>query len=693
MTEHRQPNRLILQKSPYLLQHAYNPVDWYPWGEEAFAKAAAEDKLVLLSIGYATCHWCHVMERESFEDEETAALLNDLFISVKVDREERPDIDSIYMDALQAMGQQGGWPLNIFITPDKDPLFGGTYFPPTPKYGMASFKDVLQGVSMAWRDQRTQLVEAAADLRRQLAAAYAPRTDGGMPVTDCFDDAFHIYSAIYDNIDYGFKTDARNKFPPSMALSFLMSYSRRTGNQAALEIAERTLCAMKRGGIYDQLGGGLCRYSTDTSWLVPHFEKMLYDNALFLLSLAECYQHSGKDFFRLAAYDVIRYVQRDLALAGGGIACAEDADSEGEEGKFYLWSLEEFREVTGDDADLLQAYWRLTTKGNLDGKNILYEDIHQLPLTPEEEFGVERAAIIDANRAKLLVRRSSRPRPLRDDKVLTCWNCLYIRGLVKAGLVFGDANLIASAEEIFAFLADHLFDAGGRLLRRYREGVAGIRGYLNDYAEMGLAACALFKASSDISYIEHAQRLTDSAIELFLSDFGPFYETGLDGEALMRRSVNGYDGVEPSGNSSMATLLGTLSALGIRSEEYTGIADGIFRYFKNEIETHPVTCPAMLQAYALHTFAPTHIVLLGSRCNPEMQRCLAYLNKSEFADAMVISVEPARLEEMTSVIPVLVGKTPKADFTAYVCMGAACRPAVVTSAELERLLMYEQPMV
>ena len=685
----RQPNRLINEKSPYLLQHAYNPVSWYPWGEEAFTKAASEDKLVFLSIGYATCHWCHVMERESFEDEGTAGILNDHFVAVKVDREERPDIDSVYMDALNAMGQQGGWPLNVFVTPQKDPLIGGTYFPPTPKYGMRSFKEVLKAVNEAWHSNRAQLLESSDGLRRHLSSAHAERPDEGLPSAECFEKAYRYYTALYDRADYGFKTDAGNKFPPSMALSLLMGYFYRTGTPEAIEMAERTLGAMKRGGIYDQVGGGLCRYSTDNSWLVPHFEKMLYDNALFLKALVECYQLSGKDFFRQAAYDVIGYIQRDMAVSGGGIASAEDADSEGEEGKFYLWTLPEFRGIAGSDSGFLETLWSVEELGIMDGKNILHEDIHAQPQTAEEQWGPKRAEAIRANRQKLLKKRSDRPRPLRDDKVLTSWNCLYIRALAKAGLAFGDADLIRDAQSIYAFISDNLFDASGRLMRRYRDGAVGLLGYLTDYAEMGLASCELFRATSEIPYLEKTRSLAEAAIRLFLSDFGPFFETGADGEEPLRRTVNGYDGVEPSGNSSMARMLCTLSNLGVDSQRYTGIADGIFRYFKDEIEKHPVTCPAMLEAYALFSLPPTQIVLIGDLDNPELRLSREFLNQTYLADASVICVDPDGLAAMESAVPIVAGKTRLADFTAYVCTGMTCKAPVFSFDDL-KVLLYDQ---
>lgn len=679
------PNRLIHEKSPYLLQHAYNPVNWYSWGDEALAKASAEDKLIFLSIGYATCHWCHVMERESFEDEATAAILNDYFVAVKVDREERPDIDAIYMDALIAMGKQGGWPLNVFITSSQEPVFGGTYFPPEPRYGMPSFKDVLMTVSEAWRNSRTELLGASGQIGRYLTDVQMHRKDEGLPGEACFAFAFQSYQALFDHENYGFMTDARNKFPPSLALSFLMDYAHRTGVAEASFMVEKTLIAMKRGGIYDQLGGGICRYSTDQFWLVPHFEKMLYDNALFLQVLVRFAQISGKEFFRQAAYDLIRYIQNDLTVPGGGIASAEDADSEGEEGRFYLWTLAEFREVIGKAADFLESFWHVSEKGVHDGMNILHEDIHALPLTPEEVYNSEQAECIQTSREELRQKRGSRPRPLRDDKVLTSWNGLYIRSLVKASQAFGDPELIHRAEVIYDFILKNLFNADGRLLRRYRDSLAGIPGYLADYAELGLASFELFKATSQKVYLEKAQQLTDEAIGLFHSGFGPFFETGNDVARLLRRTINGYDGVEPAGNSSMAMLLISLSALEISERKYLQIAEGIFRYFRNELDQNPVSCPAMLEAYQSYVQPFAKIILTGERDNTELQKSVVYLQRTYLAADLVLYIPPERMAELQFLIPTSAEKSRSTGFAAYFCRNMTCFPPVHSLWELQNL--------
>src|SRR4030042_517831 len=542
----RKPNRLIREKSPYLLQHAYNPVDWYAWGEEAFEKAAKKDKLIFLSIGYATCHWCHVMEKESFEDKEIAEILNKYFVGIKVDREERPDVDRIYMDALNAMNIQGGWPLNMFLTPDKKPVTGGTYFPPVARYGRISFREVLLRVHAAWTKQRDIILDGSGNLTTFLQQDISQKPGSGLPDQNALFHTFQLYEYFYDEKYGGFSTDKINKFPPSMGLSFLLRYYLMTGNPKALHMAERTLTAMKNGGGEDQIGVCIHRYSTDQQWLVPHFEKMLYDNALFLQTLAECYEITGNDFYKSAAYDIIRYINRDMKLAEGGIASAEDADSEGIEGKFYLWSIEEFREVCEEDSHILEEYWNVTKKGNFEGKNILNVDIRSDFLQQNNLSGESFIQLLKRNTENLLARRNMRTRPLRDDKVITSWNCLYIKALVTAGIVFQDPTLIEDARNIYSFIYRKLFDDNGRLMRRYRENEVHFKAYLTDYAELALASLFLYRATYDPEYFQNACSLARDIIRLFASDSGPFYETGIDAEELIRRSIDGYDGVEPS---------------------------------------------------------------------------------------------------------------------------------------------------
>ena len=452
------PNRLAQEKSPYLLQHAYNPVDWFPWGTEAFEKAKSEDKMIFLSIGYATCHWCHVMERESFENPDLAQKLNQKFVPIKVDREELPDVDQIYMKSLQAMGQQGGWPLNVFLTPDLRPVTGGTYFPPQPAFGRPSFGQVLDTISDVWQNNREKILESATALTDFLQSTNRATTEGdvenvappGMMVSI---KAVDLFFQSFDAYRGGFLTNGNNKFPPSMAILLLIRQYDRNQDKRCIQMVETTLSAMKRGGIYDQIGGGLCRYATDHDWLVPHFEKMLYDNALFISALVETYRVTGKQEYADWAEDCIEYIRRDMTDPSGAFYSAEDADSEGEEGKFYVWSEQEFLEVLEEagieleDRKKILRFWGLSARGNFEGKNILHVPV------PPEEFGVDdrfREKLAKARKA-LLSRRSRRERPLRDDKVLTSWNGLMISALSLAGRVLDKPEYTLRARKAARF--------------------------------------------------------------------------------------------------------------------------------------------------------------------------------------------------------------------------------------------------
>lgn len=684
MNPTRKPNRLINEKSPYLLQHAYNPVDWFPWCEEAFEKAKQENKLVLLSIGYATCHWCHVMERESFEDEETAQILNRDYVCIKVDREERPDIDRIYMDALHAMDQQGGWPLNMFLTPDKKPIAGGTYFPPVPKYGRRSFKDVLQIIKQTWDTRREELIQSSNALVEFLRTEQENNSTE-LPSPEAFHKTAKMYEKFFDEVYYGFRTNLTNKFPPSMGLSFLLFYHFYTKNKMSLYMVEKTLEAMRKGGIYDQVGGGICRYATNQSWLIPHFEKMLYDNSLFIDILVDTYLFTKKDFYKKAAVDVIQYVERDLKLDHGAIASAEDADSEGEEGKFYLWDVKEFEEVCGEDAELLKDYWNVEDEGNFEGKNILNQsfqgDFSELKMIPNPEL----EAIIEKNRAKLLERRSKRIRPLRDDKVLTSWNCLYIKALVKAGIAFQNLHYIQRAKEIYDFIEKNLFNEKGRLLRRFREGEAKYLAYLNDYAELALVSIFLYRATFEVSYLQKALHLTKQIIQLFSSPFGVYYETGVDAEELIRRSIDGYDGVEPSGNSTLAWVFLYLSSYGIESADFEEKALKIFSYFKSELENRAISYSYLLSAYLFYKSEPKEIVVIGETNDPRVAKSLELLSRFYLPNSVVAFSEPLSLEKNAQYVPILKDRETQ-DFAIHICKKGVCELPLHSVEEFQQRL-------
>ncbi|TGL64696.1 thioredoxin domain-containing protein [Leptospira sarikeiensis] len=675
-TPDKKLNRLASEKSPYLLQHSANPVDWFPWSQEAFEKAKSENKMIFLSIGYATCHWCHVMEKESFENETTAEVLNRDYVSIKVDREERPDVDRIYMDALHAMGQQGGWPLNMFLTPEGKPITGGTYFPPVPKYGRKSFTDVLGIISGLWKEKKEELLEASEDLTKHLKESEETKANSAnsetlLPNSAVFENGYLLYDRFYDPEYAGFKSNSVNKFPPSMGLSFLLRYYKSTGEPKALEMVEETLIAMKKGGIYDQVGGGLCRYSTDHHWLVPHFEKMLYDNSLFLEALVECYQAVGEEKYKDAAYDVIEYLHRDMKLSGGGIASAEDADSEGVEGLFYLWTKEEIREVCGADSSLLEEFWNVTEHGNFEEKNILHESFRMNFSRLHGLEGAELEEIISRNKKKLLERRSHRIRPLRDDKVLFSWNCLYIKALTKAAMAFGDGELLKEAEETYKFLEKNLIREDGRLLRRYREGEARFLAYSTDYAEFVLASLSLFQAGKGFRYLENAIRYTEEAIRLFRSNSGAFFDSGTDAEILLRKTVDGYDGVEPSANSSFATAFVLLSKLGVDPEKYLQYADSIFSYFKQELETYPMNYPYMLSALWLRKSPGRELAVVYSS-QEELFPIWKGVGSIFLPETVLVWATDKEAEENGEKFTLLKNRDSGGAVKAYVCEGFHC---------------------
>ncbi len=681
MNSNNKPNKLINEKSPYLLQHAYNPVNWFAWGEEAFEKAKQEDKLILLSIGYATCHWCHVMERESFEDENTAAVMNENFVSIKLDREERPDIDKIYMDALHAMNQQGGWPLNMFLTPDRKPIAGGTYFPPIEKYGRKSFIEVMTIISDMWKTRRDELIQSSESIVEYLKQEELAPNSKKLPSLDSFDNAYKSFNNYFDTTYYGFKTNMVNKFPPSMGLSFLMHYGFHKKNNHAVEMTDKTLQAMKKGGIYDQVGGGICRYATDQEWLVPHFEKMLYDNSLYLISLAEFYSITKEEFFKEAYYDIITYLHRDMKLESGGIASAEDADSEGEEGKFYVWEIEEFRKICTEDSKILEKFWNVTESGNFEHHTILNENFHEDFLSlnglDKEKFN----EILIKNKAKLLEVRSKRIRPLRDDKVLTSWNCLYIRALAIGSMIFQDEKLLDEAKITYQFLENKLIDENKRLLRRFRENESRFKAYLTDYAEFIQASLFLYFSSFNTDYVKKAKFFMDETIRLFLSPNGAFFDTGSDSEELIRRSIDGYDGVEPSGNSSISFCLNLFLSLGIETDKYENLIESLFQFFSEDIEKRGISYPYMLKSYLYYTTNTKQIVVTGKKEDTDVKKVLEYFKTNYFPNTILIYHDGNKDSE--SIVPILKDKYISDECKIYICENQTCSLPINSLEELK----------
>jgi uncharacterized protein len=694
MIEHAYTNSLVNEKSPYLLQHAHNPVNWHSWGDEPFKIAKEKNLPILVSIGYATCHWCHVMERESFEDPTLAAVLNESFISIKVDREERPDVDSIYMQAVHALGQQGGWPLNVFLTPDGAPFYGGTYFPPERRHNLPSFLDVLQFLINTWMNEQNKIEKQTkavvgfirqSSLREQSSATLEDLDFDGE------DKALELFEKHYDRLNHGFQFQPQNKFPPSMGLSLLLRQYNRTGHANSLTMTENTLKAMKFGGIYDQIGGGLSRYSTDRRWLVPHFEKMLYDNALFTTALIETYQVTGKKEFADFANDLLQYIDRDMTSKEGAFFSAEDADSEGVEGKFYVWTQEEIEQILGrKTASIAIPYYNIIPGGNFEGKNIL--NITRDPQTVAKEVGMQEADALkelEIARAKLLEVRSKRIRPLLDDKILTSWNALMISAMAKTGRVLDDAERIQKSARAMEFLLTQLRTPEGKILRRYRDGEARYDGYLFDYTATATACLDLYEATNEPHYIQTAHELMQRVEDKFLSDNGTFHETASDGEELLVRQISGYDGVEPSGNSNAALALLRLSAY-LTDPSLSLKAEKIFLNFNEELMEHGLNSAFMLQALHLYLGGLKEVAVVGKRNDSATQELRDALRKGFYPNAVFAFAYEDEIEDAGKTIPLLRDRELiNGKATAYVCRQGACLAPVHSVEELAKLLSYE----
>ena len=680
-------NRLARETSPYLLQHKDNPVDWYPWGEDALEKARQEDKPILLSVGYSACHWCHVMERESFEDAATARLMNEHFVNIKVDREERPDIDSIYMSAVQAMTQHGGWPMTVFMTPDGAPFYAGTYFPPRPARGMPSFLQVLTSLADAYTNRREDVLSSAENVREYLQTATGaaiPRS-GEATETGILNAAAETLLSQLDDRFGGF--GGAPKFPQPMNLEVLLRYHYRTGNGAALSGVERTLRTMAAGGIYDHLGGGFARYSVDAYWLVPHFEKMLYDNALLVHAYLETYQATGDVFYRRIAEETIDYVQRDMTSPEGGFYAAEDADSEGEEGKFYVWTPDEVEEALDpEEARLALRYWDVTEGGNFEGKNIL--NVPRPPEAVAAEFGIseeELSGKISAIREKLYTKREERVRPGRDEKVLAAWNGLMLKSLAFAARVTGNEAYRQAAEKNASFLLEKL-RVDGRLRRSYKDGQARFNGYLEDYAMVADGLVALYEATFEKRWLEEADSLAKSIVELFWDEErGTFYDTPTDHEKLVTRPRDIYDNASPSGTSVATDVLLRLS-LFLDKEGYRMRAEVVLEDLAGGMERLPGGFGRLLSAKDFADTRPYEVVIVGDPEADDTQALVdavyaRYLPNKVVAGRREDDAEAAKLVPLLADRPMREGRA-----TAYVCIQYACQTPATDPEELSRQL-------
>lgn len=736
-------NKLIAETSPYLLQHAHNPVDWHPWGEEAFAKAKAEDKPVLVSIGYSACHWCHVMEHESFEDEATARIQNEHFINIKVDMEERPDVDQIYMSFVQITTGRGGWPMNVFVTPDKMPFFGGTYFPPTQRYGMASWQQILISIAEAWRERRDELMRSATDilgeLRRNASVSLASGSELGDAAAT---SAFQSFVKSFDPKNGGW--GGAPKFPQAMSLEFLLRYWKRTGDEGALQMVRITAEKMAKGGIYDQLGGGFHRYAVDALWLVPHFEKMLYDNAQLIRIYLHLYQIArsvpragaggavtsesksppaaagggdesgtptsidigGTDqaaFFRRVAVETLDYVKREMLDAAGGFYSSQDADSEGEEGKFFVWTPAEVIEILGaEDGRKFNERFDITENGNFEGKSI-----------PNREFGVERPdAPNDAEfaemRRKLFDAREERIKPFRDEKILTAWNGLMLAAFSEAAAVLGNEEYLEIAMRNADFLLENLQQSapgaaatasgamadpvaaapntdkgllvnnGIRLFRTWKDGRAKLNGYIEDYANLADGLIELYQASGEERYLLAARDLADAMItEFWDEENGGFFFTANDHEELIVRNKDFFDNATPSGNSVAADVMFRLAKF-FGDEKYERFAAATLRTAAGQIRRYPQGFGRALSALEFSVSAVKEVVIIGERGN-ELERELW----SEYRPAKVTAIaEGDKLPDL----PMFEGRKTDGGPAAYVCENFVCGRPVSTVDELKEML-------
>ena len=702
-------NRLALEKSPYLLQHAHNPVDWYAWGGEAFAKARAEDKPIFLSIGYSTCHWCHVMERESFENAVVAAQLNRDFVPIKVDREERPDVDRIYMSFVQAATGGGGWPMSVWLTPELEPFFGGTYFPPEDRWGHAGFSSVLTQIAQAWRSDRDRIGESArqalAQLEKQSAFDGVPAGSHAPIDYAVIESGFSIFRRTYDSEMGGF--GPAPKFPRPAVFEFLLRYHARTGNREALEMTLHTLRKMAEGGMNDQLGGGFHRYSVDERWFVPHFEKMLYDQAQLATSYLEAFQITGEKSFAETARRIFDYLLRDMTAPEGGCYSAEDADSvirpeepsvKGE-GAFYIWSADEIRlTVPAPAAEWFAYRYGVAEGGNVvndphsefSGRNILYRAASVEETA--EQFGRpvdEVRAGLEAAEAALLKARASRVRPHLDDKILTAWNGLMISALALGGAVLEEPRYAKAARRAADFALSHLFEPEtGQLLRRYRDGEAAIPGFLEDYAMFTQALLDLYEAQFDRRDMEWAVRLAEKQSALFEDPAGGgFFHSPADAGDLVLRLKEDYDGAEPSGNSIAILNLLRLAQITGRLE-FRASAERALAAFAPRLARVPVALPAMLTACEFYLAEPRQIVVVGPRDSAGTRALLRAFHSRFVANRIVLLVDTEETRHaLAAGIPAieamqLAGGLP----SAYVCRNYACQLPVTEAAQLAELL-------
>ncbi len=682
------PNRLASEASPYLLQHANNPVNWYPWSPEAFDEARQRDVPVLLSIGYSACHWCHVMEKESFQNTDTAKAMNEGFVNIKVDREERPDIDSVYMKAVQAMTGHGGWPLTAFLTPEGEPFYGGTYFPPEPHPGTASFRQVLEAIEDAYRERKDDVVRNANDLRELLEQSSEEQSVGPMAKDssemigfDLLNHAFGFLDSRFDSGHGGFGTAP--KFPQPVTLEFILRVYARTGERRALEIVTHTLHAMARGGIHDHLAGGFHRYSVDARWLVPHFEKMLYDNALLARLYLNAFQATGDPDLREIAERTLEHLLTDMRSPEGGFYSALDADSEGEEGLYYVWTVSEIRALLDqEEAGLFEHCYGVSEGGNFEGRNVLHLP-HGLTSVGElEGLKLEDLHVrLREARRQLLVARSLREPPFRDEKILVSWNAMVVRALAEAGAVLRHEGYRQAAVDCLDFLLTSM-KSGNRLLRCYKDGVARVDAFLEDYSALGNALLTTYEVTLDPRWLKEIHWVTDQILDLFWDDEeGLLFDSPFDGEALIIRPRDLMDNAVPSGNSLAVELLLRTSHL-FGNERHLEIAERVLKREAGMMARFPSAFGRLLSALDRTMTLPTEIAIIGDREDPRTEALVQASWKSYLPNRTLAGASPD--EKLSHSIPLLYKRDAKSGHpTAYVCERYACKAPVIDAEALE----------
>ena len=679
------PNRLINETSPYLLQHANNPVDWYPWGPEALERATSENKPMLLSVGYSACHWCHVMERESFEDPAIAELMNDNFVCIKVDREERPDIDSIYMTAVQAMTGQGGWPMTVFLTPEGKPFYGGTYFPPNDRHGIAGFPRVLEGIARAFRESQGDILQTSNELLQRMQQVSSGVRSLDPLTTDVMYQAFRGIVSNFDDQHGG--VGMQPKFPQPMTYDFVLRYHARTHDPQALEVVELTLDRMAMGGIFDQIGGGFHRYSTDAYWLVPHFEKMLYDNALLVDLYLHAYQVTGTQLYRRTVEDTLAYVLREMTDSQGGFYSAQDADSEGVEGKFFVWRPEEIIDILGkEDGRIINRYFGVTPQGNFEGQNILHVAVDEASTAREAGItGDEFDALLRRSKDKLLDTRELRVHPSRDEKILTSWNGLMLRAFAEAAAVLNRPDYLAAAEANAGFVLSSL-RRGDRLLRTYKGGEAKLNGYLEDYAFLIDGLIVLHEATFEERWLVEAITLGQSMLDLFWDETsGQFYDTGRDHEQLIVRPRDVSDNAIPAGSSAAASVLLRLAVItGDADYERRGIT--ALRSVRELMLRFPTGAGHWLSGLDFYLSTVKEIAIIGALDNPSTKSLVSEVYRHYLPNRVLLGRSEGN--EALSHLPLLQGRDQvNRRPTAFVCENYVCQLPVNEPAELAKELV------